>query len=117
MTTGEVHGYDRTAVDHYLQVAAAEQERLRAEIAEARDRIARARAVAVARRLLSTMVLDACDEIGAVRRSAEVAVSWRAPQPEGGRSGSVAATSEVPELATLVDTDREAFGSSAAVAS
>ena len=75
MTSGaQIHGYDRAAVEAYLDQCAAECARLRAEIDAARARIARARVTFDAGRVMQAMLLDVCVErSAALRQSALVA--------------------------------------------
>jgi hypothetical protein len=91
--TALAYGYDRDAVESFFAAVEARKADLRDCIAEARARSSRARAALEARGLLMAMLEDACDELTAKRRQADVVVrslprlSWRAaaegpPPPE-----------------------------------
>src|SRR5262245_19616285 len=114
MTSGvpAVHGYDRGAVELYLDQCAAECARLRAEIATARERIARAHTVLAAQRVMQEMLHETCVELAAAQRQSDLIaarlaadaaparIRWSSPTPALPAPELPAPALPAPELPT-----------------
>lgn len=98
-----VHAYDRATVDAYLAAVALEQERLRSEIRDARSQIERARGVVGSRQVMTTMLLETCDEVGMIRAAAERVVA------------QIATAVDEPLLPAAVDPEDTSPGSAGTV--
>jgi hypothetical protein len=72
---GVIHGYDLDAVERYLEAIDAECRRLEAQIADTRERIARASYAIDAKRVLLSMLVQACQDITAKHRQAELVMT------------------------------------------
>ena len=66
-----VRGYSRAEVDEFLAAVAVERSRLEAEIAEATERINRARSAIGMHRVMVAMLLETQQELSALRSEAE----------------------------------------------
>ena len=101
-------GYDRADLDRYLASCAQERDSLERGLAEARTRVARARAALDAQRVLTSMVSEVCGEISAKRRQADLVVARIAKagldvEPDAALRGrAVPAPSTVPAAAPNV---------------
>jgi hypothetical protein len=110
--------YSRAEVDDFLAAAAAERIRLEAEIAEATERISRARAAIGMHRVMVSMLFETQREVSALRREAdaqarqivadaerEVAAMVRASSPLTAQTGSTFAAdaSRIPPSPPAAD--------------
>jgi cell division septum initiation protein DivIVA len=66
-----IHGYSRAEVDEFLAAAAVERERLERDIADARERVSRARSALGMHRVMVAMMLETQRELGELRLHAE----------------------------------------------
>jgi cell division septum initiation protein DivIVA len=106
-----LHGYPRADVEEFLAGAAAEKVRLEAEIADANARIARARSAVGSHRVMVTMLMEAQQELGEVRRTAELEAERILAEAEleaqaierGARSGAIPADSAISAPSPRID--------------
>jgi hypothetical protein len=73
VATDAVRGYSRATVDEFVAAADAERVRLKAAIAEAKERQAKSRSVIGMHRVMLAMLLEAQEELHSRRRDAEAA--------------------------------------------
>jgi len=107
-------------VEEFLAAAGAERVRLEAEIADANGRSARARAAVGSHRVMVAMLLEAQQELGEMRREAEVEAEQiladaerRAQEIERGTVAQAAPVTEMAFAATARSADGPAVAPSA----
>jgi cell division septum initiation protein DivIVA len=104
-----IQGYSRAEVDEFLSAAASERQRLEREIADARGRIARARAALGMHRVMVAMMLETQRELGELRQNAERSAAAIVAAAERERSplGASMTSFGVPEPAPtqIIDLD------------
>jgi hypothetical protein len=109
-----IQGYSRAEVDEFLSAATSERERLEREIADARGRIARARAALGMHRVMVAMMLETQRELGELRQNAErrAAEIVAAAERERSQIGASTAPLASPEPAPIRMIDLDAVDQS-----